>query len=232
MKLANSFCDNAPGLFQVWYIRALFIKQQDLILSIEVTAYTSAGQPVRHVAGSGEVYMDFGTAMEISVVTLSAYESSGSNTQIMMRVVSLEEELLDVHKECPLKSVMCTLRLVTAGARWPWLSSRPDHEKVAVDIGIEFPDDLMPEPAEEGSLDEALKARAPSLLCSAPGESLDTAKELSIKFDAKEDAEITQADAAGRERRRQGEVPRSLPLKTSSWYLCLKVCLLMLLPPF
>ena len=36
-----------------------------------------------------------------------------------------------------------------------------------------------------GSLDETLKARAPSLLCSAPGESLDTAKELSIKFDTK-----------------------------------------------
>ena len=102
MKLANSFCDNAPSLFQVWYIRALFIKQQDLILSIEVTAYTSAGQQVRHVAGSGEVYRDFGTAMEISVVTVSAYGSSGSNTQIMMRVVSLEEELL-VHRECPLK---------------------------------------------------------------------------------------------------------------------------------
>ena len=121
MKLANSFCDNAPGLFQVWYIRALFIKQQDLILSIEVTSYTSAGQPVRHGAESGGVYMDFDTAMEIIVVALSAYESSGSNTQIMMRVVSLEEELLDVHKECQLKSVMCTLRLVTAGARWPLL---------------------------------------------------------------------------------------------------------------
>ena len=53
--------------------------------------------------------------MEISVVTLSANGSSGSNTQIMMRVVSLEEELLDV------------LRVVTAGARWPWLSSRPDQ---------------------------------------------------------------------------------------------------------
>ena len=73
-----------------------------------------------------------------------------------------------------------------------------------MDIGIEFPDDLMPEPAEEGSLDEALKARAPSLLCSTPGESLDTAKELSIKFDAKEDAEIIQADAAGRERSTPG----------------------------
>ena len=114
MKLANSFCNNAPSLFQVWYIRALFIKQQDLILSIEVTAYTSAGHQLRHVAGSGEVYWDFGTAMEISVVTVSAYGSSGSNTQIMMRVVSLEEELLDVHRECPLKSVMCTLRLFCA----------------------------------------------------------------------------------------------------------------------
>ena len=131
MKLANSFCDNAPGLFQVWYIRALFIKQQDLILSIEVTAYTSAGQPVRHVAGSGEVYMDFGTAMEISVVTVSAYGSSGSNTQIMMHVVSLEEELLDVSQGVPIEE--CCVHTpfglcgVTAGARWPWLSSRPDQ---------------------------------------------------------------------------------------------------------
>ena len=57
-----------------------------------------------------------------------------------------------------------------------------------MDLGIEFPNDLRSE-----LVDEALKARAPSLLCSAPGESLDTAKELSSKFDAKEDAEITQA---------------------------------------
>ena len=48
--------------------------------------------------------------------------------------------------------------------------------------------------------------------CSAPGESLDTAKELSIKFEVKEHAKITLADAAARERRRQDEVPRSLPL--------------------
>ena len=64
-----------------------------------------------------------------------------------------------------------------------------------MDIGIEFP-----EPEEEGFLDEALEARVLSFLCSASGESLDTAKELSIKFDAKEDAEITQANAAARER--------------------------------
>ena len=76
-----------------------------------------------------------------------------------------------------------------------------------MDLGIEFPDELRPELAEADSLDEALNARAPRLLCSAPVESLDTAK-----FDAKEDAEITQADAATRERRRQGEVARSLPL--------------------
>ena len=67
-----------------------------------------------------------------------------------------------------------------------------------MDLGIEFPDYLRPERAEGGSLDEALKVRAPSLLWSAPGESLDTAKELSIKFDAKENAEIIQADAAAR----------------------------------
>ena len=81
-----------------------------------------------------------------------------------------------------------------------------------MDLGIEFHNDLRPEPAEGGSLDEALKTRAPSLLWSAPEKSLDTAKELSIKFDAKEDAEIIQADAAARKRRRKGEVPRSLPL--------------------
>ena len=81
-----------------------------------------------------------------------------------------------------------------------------------MDLGIEFPNDLRSEPAEEGSLDEALKAGAPSPLWSAPGESLDTAKELSFKFDAKEDAEIIQTDAAARERRRKCEVPRSLPL--------------------
>ena len=70
-----------------------------------------------------------------------------------------------------------------------------------MDLGIEFPDDLRPEPAEGGSLDEALRVRAPSLLWSAPGKSLDTAKELSIKFDAKEDAEMLLP-----------ERPRSLPL--------------------
>ena len=52
-----------------------------------MTAYTSADQPVKHVAGSGEVYMGFDTA------------NTGSNTQIMLRVVSLEEELFDV-PEC------------------------------------------------------------------------------------------------------------------------------------
>ena len=64
-----------------------------------------------------------------------------------------------------------------------------------MDLGIEFPDNLWPVPAEGGSLDEALKVRAPSLMWSAPGESLDTTKILLIKFDAKEDAEIIQADA-------------------------------------
>ena len=58
MMLAHALCNNAPGFFQVWYI--LLIKLQDLILSIEVTNYTCAGQPVRHVAGSGEVYMGNG----------------------------------------------------------------------------------------------------------------------------------------------------------------------------
>ena len=34
---------------------ALSIKQEDHILSLEVTAYISADQPVKLVAGSGEV---------------------------------------------------------------------------------------------------------------------------------------------------------------------------------
>ena len=57
----------------------------------------------------------------------------------------------------------------------------------------------MLELAEGGSVDEALKARAPSLLCSPPGESLGTAKELLIKFHGKEVAEIVPTDAAARE---------------------------------
>ena len=50
--------------------------------------------------------MNFDTAMDIIVVIMNAYRNTGSNTQIMLRVVSLEEELLDVPyiKECPLKS--------------------------------------------------------------------------------------------------------------------------------
>ena len=258
----------------------------------EVTAYTSADQSVKDVAGSGEVNMDFGTAMEIIVVTVNAYGSTRSNTQIMLRVVSLEEELFDVPEyqgvpilvpqeneplfsstlacvsyvnsigpsvpqedilACKSKgSVYTPLGLcgVTAGssvavaikpsrmakiqgnryrrmrrpttpklllgilacpfsvgslkpaifvvtAVGPLLTiSGTVQEKVDVDLGIEFPNDLRPEPAEGGSLDEALKAGAPSSLWSAPGESLDTAKELSGKFDAEEDVEIIQADAA------------------------------------
>ena len=109
---------------------------------IEVTAYTSADQPVKHVAESGEVYMDFDTAMEIIVVTVNAYGNTGSNTQIMLRVVSLKEELphwsvqhisqegqplfrshiyLCLKVLCPSKDILdcksknlCTLRLVSA----------------------------------------------------------------------------------------------------------------------
>ena len=62
----------------------------------KATAYTSANLPVKDVAGSGEVYMNFSTAMEIIVVTVNAYGSTRSNTQIMLRVVSLKEELFDV----------------------------------------------------------------------------------------------------------------------------------------
>ena len=102
MRLEDSSCDNASVLFQVWYIRSFSIKKEDLILLKEVTAYTSADQPVKHVAGSGEVYMDFGTAILIIVVIVSAYGNTGSNTQIMLRVVPLEEELLDV-PEYPLE---------------------------------------------------------------------------------------------------------------------------------
>ena len=71
MMLANSSSDNASGLFQVWYIK-LFIKQEDHILFIEVTAYTSADQPVEHDAESGEVYMGLRHRNEIIVVTVNA----------------------------------------------------------------------------------------------------------------------------------------------------------------
>ena len=62
---------------------------------------TSAGQPVKHLAESGEVYIDFETAREFSVVIVSAE----SYTQTMLRVVSLEEELLDVpeYQEVPME---------------------------------------------------------------------------------------------------------------------------------
>ena len=76
MRLADSSYDNASCIFQVWYIRALSMKQEYLILSIEATTYTSAGQPVKHVASGGEVYMDFGTTMEIIFVTVNANGST------------------------------------------------------------------------------------------------------------------------------------------------------------
>ena len=81
MRLANSSSDNASGLFQVWYIK-LSIKQEDYILFIEVTAYTSADQPVKHDAENGKVYMDFDTAMEIIVVTVNAYGNTGSKKRV------------------------------------------------------------------------------------------------------------------------------------------------------
>ena len=93
MRLANSSSDNASGLFQVWCIK-LSIKQEDYILFIEVTAYTNADQPAKHDAESDKVYMDFDTAMEIIVVTVNAYGNTGSNTQIMLCVVSLKEGCL------------------------------------------------------------------------------------------------------------------------------------------
>ena len=94
MKLSDSSCDCAPGLFQVWYIRGLFIKQQGLIQSMEVTAYT----PVEHVDREWRTCCTWTSEpqVEISVVTVSVIGSAGSNTQIMMRVVSLEGKLLDV----------------------------------------------------------------------------------------------------------------------------------------
>ena len=76
------------------------------------------------------------------------------------------------------------------------------QEKDVVDLEIVFADRLMLEPVEEGSLDETRKARAPSLLCSAPGESLGTAKELLVKFHGKDGAEIVEAYTAARECRR------------------------------
>ena len=91
MRLANSSCDNAGLVHQGTLHQARGPHPVH-----KAIAYTSADQPVKDVAGSGKVYMDFGTAMEIIVVTVNAYGSTRSNTQIMLRVVSLEEELFDV----------------------------------------------------------------------------------------------------------------------------------------
>ena len=60
----DSSCDCAPGLFQVWYVKAISIHVSRLAQSIEVTAYSSSGQQVEQFIGSGEVYMDFGTRKE------------------------------------------------------------------------------------------------------------------------------------------------------------------------
>ena len=51
----DSSCDCAPGLFQVWYVKAIFIHVSRLAQSIEVTAYTSSGQQVEQFFGCGEV---------------------------------------------------------------------------------------------------------------------------------------------------------------------------------
>ena len=90
---------------------ALSIKQEDHILSLEVTAYTSADQPVKHVAGSGEVYMDFDTAMEIIVVTVNAKRNTG--------YLGLQVQESVAHYAWSLRS--------TAGNTVAVLSSRPDH---------------------------------------------------------------------------------------------------------
>ena len=100
--------------------------------------------------------------------------------------------------------------LLTTSGRWPGESCQ-----------------LRPELAEGNSLDEALNARAPSLLCSAPRESLDPREELSIKL-----AQRTILKS-----------PKLmlLPEHVDAWvkyrgrsfwwtYLCLKMCLLILLP--
>ena len=57
-----------------------------------VDRLTSAGQPVKYLAENGEGYINFVTAMGISVVITNAE----SNTETMLRVMFLEEELLDV----------------------------------------------------------------------------------------------------------------------------------------
>ena len=90
MGLADSSCDNPSGLFQVWYMRAL---------SIKLTA-------CKHITRSGEVYMDFGTTMEIIVVTVNANGSSLSNIQIMLRVYLWKKScsmFLSI-RECPSKN--------------------------------------------------------------------------------------------------------------------------------
>ena len=50
----DSSCDCAPGLFQVWYVKAFSKHVSRLAQSIEVTAYTRSGQQVEQFIGSGE----------------------------------------------------------------------------------------------------------------------------------------------------------------------------------
>ena len=80
---------------------------------------------------------------------------------------------------------------------------------------------LRSELAEGNSLDEALIARASSLLCSAPGKSLDPIDELSIKLAQRtllKSPKLMLLETRGR----LGEVPRSLPLVDLSlpWFHC------------
>ena len=106
--------------------------------SIEVTACTSAGQRVKHLAGSGEVHMDFGAAMEFSVVIVSACGSAGSKMRVWLELVVLSEirfflmicewsESLSAYPHCQigLSAVVsaCTIPSGLVASCWPVLSS-------------------------------------------------------------------------------------------------------------
>ena len=113
-------CDEAFGFFMRLRSRSLsgLVYQGTLSSSsresMEVTAYTSAGQPVEDVVGSGEVYMDFGTAMEISAVTVSAV---GSTRECPFKSGQIPQESQPLFRSHSCLRLMCEFGGVLCSAR-------------------------------------------------------------------------------------------------------------------
>ena len=116
----DSSCDCAPGLFQVWYLQGYFYSHEP---SSPVhrgdSFYTSSGQQVEQFIGSGEVTNTSGTARNISVVTMSAVGSAGSDTQIPMRVVTAHGQILDGSTTSSDPTLACVSCVNSSGSSLP-----------------------------------------------------------------------------------------------------------------